>query len=233
MAAISGRSRPEVTPETGVSGARRRASLRPRAADWASASAASRLRQVCSVIPWGWGLVRQWAGCPRRQTRRSRERRAPRLAHGLHERGFPLGARASAGETPGPQGWWARQSGSRPERRRGGPSAPNLRSVAGGTPASQEQASRGGGYAAIPCATPRHWPRGRRCRAARRRRGGTGPRRSSRGVPDSVGRRPTGWDAAADHRRRCRYGPRQTAYADRCIGGDPRVHPHAGLSGPR
>ena len=43
MAAISGRSVPEVTPGTGMSESRRQASSRPRVADWASASAASLL----------------------------------------------------------------------------------------------------------------------------------------------------------------------------------------------
>ena len=50
MAAISGRGRPEVTPGTGVSESRRRASSRPHVADRASASAAS-LLPPCSEGP--------------------------------------------------------------------------------------------------------------------------------------------------------------------------------------
>ena len=79
-------------------------------------------------------------------------------------------------------------------------------------PRSQE-ASRGGECAAIPCVAPRRWLRGRRGRAARRVRGGTGLRRSSRGIPGSAGRRSTGWDGAAGRRRHFRCGARRVQAA--------------------
>ena len=113
---------------------------------------------------------------------------------------------ASGDRYPGPPGAWASRLPCHVTgHHRPGPPV----RACGRDARAPRRASREAGCAAIPCVAPRRWLRGRRGRAARRVRGGTGPRRSSRGVPGSVGRRSTGWDgAAADRRRHFRCGAR-------------------------